>query len=76
MLVPWKKSRESVVIGGPDADGPVDRSEVSERIQAGGQRKRPKSGPAAANEEINRWEDEGGGPAGTTPSETLSSEMP
>ena len=37
-----------------DAEIPVHRQEVWERIQAGGQRKRPKSSPAAANEEMDR----------------------
>jgi carbon storage regulator CsrA len=40
-----------------DPDVPVHRSEVWERIQADSQRKRPKSSPAAANEEMDRWEE-------------------
>ena len=45
-----------------DPDVPVHRAEVWEQIQSGSQRKRPKSSPATANEEIDRWEDAGGGP--------------
>jgi carbon storage regulator len=56
-----------------DPDVPVHRSEVWERIQADSQRKIPKSSPAAANEEMDRQEDDGGGPTDTLPREPLCS---
>ena len=58
-----------------DADVPVRRLEVWERDQAGGQGKRPMGGPPAAHEEMDRWEDDGGGPPDTAPSQTVSSEI-
>jgi carbon storage regulator CsrA len=58
-----------------DAGVPVHRTEVWERIQAGGQLKEPMNGPAAANEEIDRWDDDGGPPE-TIPRDTLCSEIP
>ena len=59
-----------------DADVPVHRSEVWERINGNGRRKGPTSSFAAADEERDRWEDDGGGSPDTTPREALCSEMP
>ncbi|NMC19096.1 MAG: carbon storage regulator [Thermogutta sp.] len=42
-----------------DPDVPVHRSEVWERLQAGGQREGPESSPPAANQEMGRRENEG-----------------
>ena len=50
----------------------VHRSEVWERLQDGGQRKRPQSSPPAMNQELGRWEDDGGGPTAATTSEGSS----
>ena len=58
-----------------DADVPVRRLEVWERDQVGEQGKNPRSG-LAAHEEMDRWEDDGGGPLDTAPSETVNSEIP
>jgi carbon storage regulator CsrA len=59
-----------------DPDVPVHRSEMGERIQSEGQCERPKSSTPTANEEMDRWEDDGGPPPDTTPREALCSEMP
>jgi carbon storage regulator CsrA len=58
-----------------DADVPVHRTEVWERIQAGGEPQVLLGGPAAATEEMGRWEDDGG-PADATPRQTVYSETP
>ena len=50
----------------------VHRSEVWERLRDGGQRKRPQSSPPAMNQELGRWEDDGGGPTAATTSEGSS----
>jgi carbon storage regulator len=59
-----------------DPDVPVHRAEVWERIQAGGERKRTRSSPATANEDVDRWEDDGSGSPDTTPREAQCSKMP
>jgi carbon storage regulator CsrA len=39
----------------------VHREEVWERIRPDGRPRRPKGGPAKLNEDLDRWEDDGGG---------------
>jgi len=52
-------------------DVPVSRLKVQQRIHAGAQPNSPSSGPAAPKEEMNRWDDDGGGKAGS-----LSTQVP
>jgi carbon storage regulator len=56
-----------------DKDVPVHRLEVWERIRANGQ---PNGSPTAAKEEMDRWDDYGGGPPDAAPRDALCSDVP
>lgn len=61
-------SRTKVKLGFEgDPDLRVHRSEVWERLGEAGQHRWPRSNPPAMNQELGRWEDDGGGPADSTP---------
>jgi len=50
-----------------DVDVPVHRAEVWEERQAEDQQLKPAGDSAPASQGVDRWEDDGGGPSGSTP---------
>lgn len=59
-----------------DEDVPVHRLEVWERICANGGTNGPNGSPTAAKADMDRWDDDGGGPPDAAPRDALCSDAP